>query len=360
MIKLKNIIFNEAPGDWAGSDTSQYPGDPYGFQGTANFGVNGSRQLAKPERSDSLVDPEEEKSKHVYGPLDQDRLPPPNPPVGPRALAEDQAGINLGPAPGMRPNILVDPKGFVPNDPDSVENGEVDLSIPSISSLLSSQNVEKAGYGPSIDFDPLHLSSHEDDGPNQELNLDQEKDGGKGPNQSNADGLKNVQRDGRYNLLVAPRQYTADSELNPMDGFNHLDDEDDVHTRGGDMGNLVAPKKYIPEPAPTYEGKMKAKESKKLNDLEKKKDFLPTGAETKKQEKAKGVSLGSVLNNDKAAPKNMKNEEVEVDAAERLQPYKGSSEVLVSPEDFTVVLEAIRNGIRKALKEANFELKSKK
>jgi hypothetical protein len=86
-----------------------------------------------------------------------------------------------------------------------------------------------------------------------------------------------------------------------------------------------------PEPAPVYEDKMKAKESKKMNDLEKKEDFVPS--DVKKKEK---LNKKDKSNN-------------EIDKNERLQPFKGSSETLIAGEDFSVVLESVTNKIMEKL-----------
>lgn len=343
-MKLKNILFGEAAGDPLGGGT-EFPdagySNPsgYGFQGSGKAWATGQTSQNK-GMWNKLIDPEEEKERRVFGSLDKEEN-------SPQPLEEREASdILYRDLIGVPPmNSLSLPINHIPPDVEAIENDVEpnDMSMVSITTLIPFPKLEKFGYGPLTPTKPKFESANKWD-------------------ETTGENIPNIRQDGKYDILVAPRDWTSMEELDPSYGFNRLNDEDDVNTRPGDMANLVSPKKHIPGPAPVYEEnkKMKAKESKKLNDLEKKKDYIPADKEEKKPKTTVGTGVGSVLQNDKAPPKNMKNESkketkmfpekpAKLDAHERLQPYKGSSEVLTSPEDFTVVMEAIKETVKEVM-----------
>lgn len=339
-MKLKSILFKERAGDPLGSGTD-FPdanfAEPlgYGFQGSGKAWATGSGNRSVGAVK-TLVDPAEEEKRKVRGPLSDIQ--------NSKQLEEREASdILYRDLPGGLPmNALANPTNHIPREIKDPENKteENDMDTVSLTTLIPFPKLEKYGYGPLTPtkqkFESINTANSWEE--------------------TSGENIKTIPNDGKYDVLVAPRDWLSNDELDPLSGFNRLNDEDDVNTRAGDMANLVAAKKHIPEPAPVYEDKMKAKESKKLNDLEKKEDHLPSGAEVKPK-KPVGSNLGSVLNNDKAAPKNMKNEnkndEVELTAKERLQPYKGSGEVVVvDPEAFTLVRELVKETVREMMQQS--------
>lgn len=294
--KIKNLIFNEAIGDFAGADT---------FQG-GPFGYGADHQLKKVQHHKELTDPEEQKKKRFYGNLDSLKDPPMqlDLPLNEREASD----ILYRDLPGWPPvNTLSKPENFVPKDKND-NNEEIDMDTVSLTSLIPMNKLEKFGHRP--------------------LNPDNTANDW---TETSGENIKNVTGDGRYNLLVHPENYQSDEYLDQISGFNRLNDEDDVNTRPGNMANLVMPKKYIQEPAPVYEeSEMKTKEIKKFNELENKKNYIPKlSKKTDKQKSGDGVALKT------------KKEASNIDKNEKLQPYKYSSK----PEELEKILEKITEGI---------------
>ena len=311
-IDLFKKIFAEGPGDFAGSDSLQ--GGPFGY--------GGNRQLANPVKNPKIIDPKQEEKDHIL------KLPIP-------IMEREASDILYRDLPGnVPPNSLVNKVAHIPIDPKD-QAQQTNMSRVSLSSLISSPKQEKWGYGP---LTPTKFDS-------ESTNNWKETSG---------ENMLPVDKDGVGVELVKKVDWLSPDNLDPLSGFNRLNDEDDVNTRAGSISQLVAPKKQIPEPAPVYEEnkKMKAKESKKLNDLENKKDHDP---EKTPVGKVVGTGLGSVVKTKEHIPQNdkPKSKPVKQDKQDNLNPYKGSSEVLVDPESFTLIKETIEKTIKEFFEKQN-------
>ena len=304
-VSLVNLLFKEGPGDFAGSDTFQ--GGPFGF--------GGQRQLAAPTKNEKLIDPAEEEKNHDYHMSNKLKL-----------SEREASDIFYRDLPGNLPaNALVNRQQHVPVDTKD-EELQTNMSRVSLSSLLGSGKAEKHGYGP--------------------LKLNRESTTGWAD--SEGQNLRPIKQDGGVEL-VKKVNWVDDEALDPVSGFNRLNDEDDVNTRPGTMASISSPKKHVPGPAPVYEDKMKAKESKKLNDLSNKQDHIPS---EKKKPKVTGSGLGSVVTTKDVEP-SKKPKKKDPDPNEKLQPFKGSSEVLVDPESFTLIKEKISKAIKEVFDKQN-------
>lgn len=283
------------PGDFAGADSFQ--GGPFGF--------GGYRQLANPKEREEIVDPAQQMKKQVRGPLDKEREPAqPLEPI----LEREASDVLYRDMPGNTPmNSLSSPENHIPLDPASVPNGEQDNNMSSVTAttLIPTPKLQKFGY-------------------KESLNKWDETSG---------ENIKPVTQNAQLVALVKPKNFLSQKELDPMSGFNRLEDDDDVNTRPGNMANLSAPKKFIPEPAPVYEEqKMKAKNSKKFNELEDKENFVPSDKAKKKVDKAETFST----------PDSKTSENPNT---QKLQPYKGDENVFINPEDFSFLVENLTNKI---------------